>query len=72
MLVDINMPKMNGFDFCVKVFEVDINPKVCFIVISTNKSRSIKRAVSIIEYWLFYRKPITMDSLIRRVKAELE
>jgi DNA-binding response OmpR family regulator len=31
MLVDINMPKMNGFDFCVKVFEVDLNPKVCFI-----------------------------------------
>ena len=31
MLVDINMPKMNGLDFCVKVFEVDLNPKVCFI-----------------------------------------
>ena len=22
---------MNGFDFCVKVFEVDINPRVCFM-----------------------------------------
>jgi CheY-like chemotaxis protein len=31
MLIDINMPKMNGFDFCVKVFEVDINPRVCFM-----------------------------------------
>jgi DNA-binding response OmpR family regulator len=30
MIVDINMPKMNGFDFCVKVFEVDVNPRVCF------------------------------------------
>ena len=55
MLVDIEMPKMNGFDFCVKVFEVDLNPKVCFIFISINKSRSIKRTVSIIEFWLFYR-----------------
>ncbi|HEX5891219.1 MAG TPA: response regulator [Nitrososphaeraceae archaeon] len=25
ILIDINMPKMNGFDFCAKVFEVDIN-----------------------------------------------
>ena len=55
LLVDIDMPKMNGFDFCVKIFEVDLNPKVCFIVISINKSRSIKRPVSIIEFWLFSR-----------------
>jgi DNA-binding response OmpR family regulator len=31
LLIDINLPKMNGFDFCVKVFEVDINPRVCFM-----------------------------------------
>jgi DNA-binding response OmpR family regulator len=31
MLVDINMPKMNGFDFCVKIFEADINSRVCFM-----------------------------------------
>ena len=54
LLIDIDMPKMNGFDFCIKVFEVDLNPKVCFIFINSNKSRSIERSVSIIEYWLFY------------------
>jgi CheY-like chemotaxis protein len=31
ILIDINMPKMNGFDFCVKVLEIDVNPKVCFM-----------------------------------------
>jgi DNA-binding response OmpR family regulator len=31
LLIDIEMPKMNGFDFCVKIFEVDLTPKVCFI-----------------------------------------
>jgi hypothetical protein len=25
------MPKMNGFDFCEKIFGVDINPRVCFM-----------------------------------------
>ena len=31
MLIDINMSKMNGFDFCVKALEIDINPRFCFM-----------------------------------------
>jgi CheY-like chemotaxis protein len=31
MLVDINMPKMNGFDFCAKILGLDINPRICFM-----------------------------------------
>jgi DNA-binding response OmpR family regulator len=31
LLIDIDLPKMNGFDFCAKIFEVDLNPKVCFM-----------------------------------------
>ena len=51
LLVDINMPKMNGFDFCAKVLEIDINPRVCFMS-WVHKSRSIKRTISIFKYWL--------------------
>jgi CheY-like chemotaxis protein len=31
MLIDIDMPEMNGFDFCVKALEIDANPRVCFM-----------------------------------------
>ncbi len=31
ILIDINMPKMNGFDFCMKLLELDANPRVCFM-----------------------------------------
>jgi CheY-like chemotaxis protein len=31
LLVDINMPKMNGFELCTKISEVDLNVKICFI-----------------------------------------
>jgi CheY-like chemotaxis protein len=31
MLVDINMPEMNGFDFALKIMEVDVNPRICFM-----------------------------------------
>ena len=29
IIIDINMPRMNGFDFCVKALEIDV--KVCFM-----------------------------------------
>ena len=31
LLVDINMPKMNGFELCTKISEIDLNVKICFI-----------------------------------------
>ena len=72
MLVDINMPKMNGFDFCVKVFEVDLNPKVCFISSALINQEALKDQYPSLSFGCFIEKPITIDSLIRRVKAELE
>jgi CheY-like chemotaxis protein len=31
LLVDINMPHMNGFELCEKILGIDINVKVCFM-----------------------------------------
>ena len=31
LLVDINMPHMNGFELCEKILAIDINVKVCFM-----------------------------------------
>jgi CheY-like chemotaxis protein len=31
LLVDINMPHMNGFELCERIFAIDINVKVCFM-----------------------------------------
>ncbi|MGB7679562.1 MAG: response regulator [Nitrososphaeraceae archaeon] len=72
MLVDIEMPKMNGFDFCVKVFEVDLNPKVCFISSALINQEALKEQYPSLSFGCFIEQPITIDSLIRRVKAELE
>jgi len=72
MLLDIIMPKMNGFDFCVKVFEVDLNPKVCFISSALINQDALKEQYPSLSFGCFLEKPITIDNLIRRVKAELE
>ena len=31
LLVDINMPYMNGFEFCKKILAIDINVRICFM-----------------------------------------
>jgi CheY-like chemotaxis protein len=31
LLVDVNMPKMNGFELCRRISEIDLNVKICFI-----------------------------------------
>ena len=72
ILVDINMPKMNGFDFCVKVFEVDINPRVCFMSSGLINQEALKEQYPSLSIGCFIRKPVTIESLVKRVKAELD
>ena len=72
LLIDIDMPKMNGFDFCVKVFEVDFNPKVCFIVSAPINQKALREQYPSLNIGCFIETPVTVDNLIRRVEAELE
>ena len=72
LLIDIDMPKMNGFDFCVKVFEVDLNPKVCFIVSAPINQEALRDQYPSLSIGCFIETPVTIDNLIERVKAELE
>jgi CheY-like chemotaxis protein len=72
LLIDIDMPKMNGFDFCIKVFEVDLNPKVCFIVSAPINQEALRDQYPSLSIGCFIEMPVTIDNLIRRVKQELE
>ena len=72
LLIDIDMPEMNGFDFCVKVFEVDLNPKVCFIVSAPINQEALRDQYPSLSIGCFIETPVTVDNLIRRVEAELE
>ena len=72
MIVDINMPKLNGFDFCVKVFEMDVNPRVCFMSSGLINQEALKEQHPSLSIGCFIKKPITMENLVIRVKTELE
>jgi DNA-binding response OmpR family regulator len=72
MLIDINMPKMNGFDFCIRALELDANPRVCFMSSGLINQEALREQYPSLSIGCFIKKPVSMENLIRRVKAELE
>ena len=71
LLVDINMPHMNGFELCENILAIDINVKVCFMS-SEDINREALREIYPISIGCFIRKPVTMDYLVKRIMSELD
>lgn len=72
LLVDINMPKMNGIDLSRRLLESDSNVKICFITAGEANIEVLRELYPTRGIGCFIKKPVTMDQLVRRVKAELE
>ena len=74
-LIDIKMPKMNGFELCKEIRKIDDKVKVCFATafdIKKEEEDDLKAVTtSNNEKPAIIRKPITIDDLVKRVKAEL-
>ena len=69
MLIDINMPEMNGFDFCVKVLERDVNPRFCFMSSGLINQEALREQYPSLSIGCFVNKPVTIDNLVRIVKS---
>lgn len=72
MLIDINMPEMNGFDFCLKALEMDANPRICFMSSGLINEQALREQYTSLSIGCFIKKPVTIEDLIKRVTAELE
>jgi CheY-like chemotaxis protein len=72
LLVDINMPKVNGFEFSDKILKLDVNVRVCYISAGEMNIEALREQYPSLSIGCFIKKPVTIDNLIRRVKSELE
>jgi DNA-binding response OmpR family regulator len=72
MLIGINMSEMNGFDFCVKALEIDVNPRFCFMSSGLINQEALRDQYPSLSIGCFIKKPVTIENLVRRVKSELE
>jgi CheY-like chemotaxis protein len=72
LLVDINMPHMNGFELCEKILAIDINVRVCFMSSGEINREALREIYPIRPEGCFIRKPVTMDYLLERIRSELD
>ena len=70
LLVDINMPHMNGFELCEKIFAIDINVKVCFMSSGEINREALREIYPTRQEGCFIRKPVTIDYLLKRIRSE--
>jgi CheY-like chemotaxis protein len=59
LLVDINMPHMNGFELCEKILAIDINVKVCFMSTLEINREALREIYPTLSLGCFIRKPVT-------------
>ena len=71
LLLDIIMPKMDGFELCRRISEIDANVRICFIT-ATNINMDGLREVLATSTGCFIKKPVSISNLAERLKAELE
>jgi CheY-like chemotaxis protein len=72
LLIDVYMPGMNGFEFCEKVLELDVNIRVCFISAAELNIQALREVYPKVSFGCFIKKPVTIDYLVERLSAELD
>ena len=72
LLVDINMPKIDGIELSRQILELDANVKICFITAGEANIEVLRELYPTRNIGCYIKKPVTIENLVKRVKAELE
>jgi two-component system, OmpR family, response regulator ChvI len=73
VLIDIKMPKMNGFELYREIRKVNDKVKVCFATAFDiqKEDEDVKTLAALHEQPIIIRKPISIEDLVNRVKLEI-
>lgn len=72
LLIDINMPFMNGFELCKKILELDLNVRICFMSTGEVNLYALRDVYPKISMGCFVKKPVKVKNLIKMVESELD
>src|SRR5215813_8998172 len=72
LLVDINMPRMNGFELSEKILAIDINVRICFMSNGEINREALREIYPTRQEGCFIRKPVSIAYLVKRIRSELD
>jgi two-component system, OmpR family, response regulator ChvI len=72
LLLDIKMPKMNGFELYKEMAKIDNKVKVCFMTAFEIYYDDFRRLFPKLSLICFANKPVSIDSLANLLYAELK
>src|SRR5215208_4142071 len=72
LIIDIRLPKMDGFELYDKMKEIDNKVKVCFVTAYEVNYQALREVFPEPKSECFTKKPIEIRELVGRIKAELE
>jgi DNA-binding response OmpR family regulator len=70
VLLDTKMPGMNGFELYRQIERIDRGIKVFFITSFIRYYESLSQGYQSVDMSRFIKKPIDIDSLVRRIKDD--
>jgi CheY-like chemotaxis protein len=71
LIIDILMPRMNGFELYEKIKEIDNNAKVCFITAYRMYFEALREMYPDYEVDCFMNKPFENEDLLRKVASAI-
>jgi DNA-binding NtrC family response regulator len=72
VLLDVRMPKMNGFELYREIEKIDDKLKVCYITAFVVYYESLKEIFPMARVCSFIKKPIEIDKLVDKIIKELK
>jgi CheY-like chemotaxis protein len=72
LLVDVNMPNMDGFEFASRILEHDVNVRVCFVTAKEINIQALKEQLPSLSLGCFIKKPVSIENLVSKVRVELD
>ena len=74
VILDINMPKINGYELYKEIRELDNKIKACFLTASEIYMESLRVPPPQLleDVKCFIPKPLTIEDLVRNVKREID
>jgi len=72
LLIDINMPHIDGFLLSERLLEIDISVKICYMSSGEINRDALREIHPSITLGCFIKKPVMIDYLIDRIMQELD